>query len=224
MSSKKLSVYIVGGGIQMINMYEANGWYVSSRIEDADLIQFTGGADVSPHLYEEDVHPMTTASPGRDNSEARDFAEALDRGIPMTGICRGGQFLNVMNGGKMYQHVDMHTIGGHHDLIDVDSGEVIKVTSTHHQMMRAGEGGTVVATGGHRSTFRQHMVGSSVASGSLEEEDTEVVHYPKTKTLCFQPHPEFVNKNHECQMYYFDLLEDLLGLPVIKESRTEEVS
>ena len=52
-------VYIVGGGGDYKSMFEGEGWEVVDCFSKADLIQFTGGADVSPALYGESTHPQT---------------------------------------------------------------------------------------------------------------------------------------------------------------------
>ncbi|MNY79889.1 hypothetical protein D3C86_2207250 [compost metagenome] len=56
------------------------------------------------------------------------------------------------------------------------------------------------------------MNGDKVAEGPEDEPDTEVVYYPDTKSLCFQPHPEFFRADHECFKYYFDCIEHVHGL------------
>lgn len=206
-------VFIVGGrSPQYENMYYAAGWDVCKGPLKADLIQFTGGEDVSPCLYGEERHRTTGDNLDRDLYEAGFFAFARRMGIPMAGICRGGQFLNVMSGGKMYQHVSKHATGLDHPLTDIQTGRVLSVSSTHHQMMRKGEAGILVASAG-LGGFKQHMIGSVVTEcHDPDEPDTEVVYYPDTKALCFQPHPEFFDVEHECPQYFFELLERYHGL------------
>ena len=100
------NVYIVSGSSAYINMYVNNGWAVVSDMRDADLVHFTGGEDVTPVLYGQHPHPRTYNSEARDQAEMKVYLQALGLDIPMVGECRGGQFLNVMCGGEMYQHVN----------------------------------------------------------------------------------------------------------------------
>lgn len=206
-------VHIVGGGQGGYSgMFLSAGWELESDFTEADMVQFTGGEDVSPWLYGEQDHRTTHASGRRDLEEAGYFAITRRMGIPMSGICRGGQFLNVMSGGKMYQHVSKHATGATHKLYDADIGLEVNVSSTHHQMMRAGPGGLVYATarlGGFKQYMGEHGV---VECNDPDEPDTEVVYYPETKCLCFQPHPEFFRPDHECFKYYFDVIERVHGL------------
>lgn len=72
----------------------------------ADLhgILFTGGVDVAPRHYGvEAVHPATEVDPARDAAELPLAAAALRAGIPVLGICRGMQLLNVAAGGTLWQ-------------------------------------------------------------------------------------------------------------------------
>lgn len=211
MSSKK--VLILAGNAAYSQMFEKYGWGVVEDIHEADLIQFTGGADVSPVLYGEGVHPSTSSSYQRDMKERDIFYIAQDLVIPCAGICRGGQFLNVMNGGKMYQHVDRHGIAGTHKAVDVRTGKEVQVSSTHHQMMRPHSSGEVLCIA-NRSTFKEHMGRKEIVRvDGTEENDVEAVLYEDTKCLCFQPHPEFVMHSEtykECSDYYFDCLGEIV--------------
>jgi gamma-glutamyl-gamma-aminobutyrate hydrolase PuuD len=126
----------------------------------------------------------------------------------MAGICRGGQFLNVMNGGKMWQHVNNHAMAGVHPAENIKTGEVIDVTSTHHQMMRPSEQGVILLTASlstRKETATERVLGK-------KESDIESVFYPKTNNLCFQPHPEYVSVNHPCQVLFFRYLKECLNL------------
>lgn len=209
-----LKVYIVNGGEAYARMFRDAGWATVDNPLEADLLQFTGGEDVTPALYGEGRHRTTGNSVRRDLNEAGYFAFAQRMGIPMAGICRGGQFLNVMSGGKMYQHVGAHATGRTHALFDLKdpmNPRKVVVSSTHHQMMRAGPDGQIIADA-NLGGFKQFMVGDKVAEGPEDEPDTEVVYYPTTKALCFQPHPEFFGPENECFKYYFECIERVHGL------------
>jgi gamma-glutamyl-gamma-aminobutyrate hydrolase PuuD len=112
------------------------------------------------------------------------FEYAFDHNIPMIGICRGGQFLNVMCGGKMWQDVDKHAIRGTHLAIDLASGEEVEVTSTHHQMMKPSDEGILLLQATFIAEVRSPMLMAHMRG-------VEAVLYPHYNTLCFQPHPEY---------------------------------
>lgn len=204
-------VYIVNSSYAYERMFEAAGWDIAYGPLKANLIQFTGGEDVSPCLYGEERHPHTGDNLERDLHEAGYFAFAHRMGIPMAGICRGGQFLNVMSGGSMYQHVNKHATGHNHELVDINTGRAITVSSTHHQMMIAGPRGALVAAA-NLGGFKEFVVDGKVHRDEQAKPDVESVYYPHTEALCFQPHPEFFGPGHECFEYYFELIDRYHGL------------
>lgn len=208
----KSKVYIVGADAEYEQMFLRNGWQVVKDIEDSDLIQFTGGSDVDPMLYGEPYHPATGSSPARDAKEANIFNK-YNWDIPMAGICRGGQFLNVMSGGRMWQHVDGHTVGGGHTMYDIVFGKEVLVSSTHHQMMdpTTADNYLILATAG-LTTFKQDGWGNSLKQLPDRSRDVEAVFFPETQCLSYQPHPEFFNEHHECQKLYFEYIRVYLGL------------
>ena len=76
----------------------------TSRLYQGVVI--TGGADVDPSLYVEQPLATTNSDPARDAFESRLIDDALRRGLPLLGICRGAQLLNVCLGGSLHQNLD----------------------------------------------------------------------------------------------------------------------
>ena len=202
---KNSSVFIVGGGLQYEEMFRSMGWLIADNMKKATLIQFTGGADVSPSLYGHGRHFHTSSSLMRDQRERLIFNMGFKWNKPMAGICRGGQFLNVMSGGKMYQHCDGHIITGTHKAIDLETGQSIDVTSTHHQIMNPTKDALTLLVA-RESTYVESFPGIfAVRSNENDRKDCEAVLYEKTKCLCFQPHPEFTGFT-KLRAKYFDLM------------------
>lgn len=80
---------------------------IARRVLDGlDGLVITGGKDVDPAAYGQQRHPKTD-EPGteRDGWEIALLRESLDRGLPVLGICRGAQVLNVALGGTLHQHL-----------------------------------------------------------------------------------------------------------------------
>lgn len=140
-------------------------------IEDAlqlvDGVIITGGADVNPLMYGEMWHiTQGEADSARDIFDIQLITSAVEREIPILGICRGCQIINVALGGTLYQdnmeagsHVGVHVqknrkaFASHMINIDKDSflyevcGEKYPVNSFHHQSVKEpGNGIKVVAT------------------------------------------------------------------------------
>lgn len=178
--------------------------------KSVDLVLFTGGEDVNPYLYGETPHIKTCFSPERDAKEAQIYRMAKEKKIPCLGICRGSQFLNVMNKGRLVQHVTNHTTD--HD-ISTSCGHTIHVTSTHHQMMDPAEGAELLAWANGRSDSYEGLKDfqpCTAEDGSVLE--PEVVLYKETKDLCVQYHPEFMEPGCQARNYLYDVLRDLTKL------------
>lgn len=66
----------------------------------------TGGHDVHPTLYAEEPEVEPNYDQERDAFESAMIDQALDRGLPLLGICRGAQLLNVRLGGSLFQDIN----------------------------------------------------------------------------------------------------------------------
>src|SRR3954449_3826650 len=83
-------------------------------LELVDGLILAGGADVDPDTYGSERHAETSGTvPERDTFEIALARRALERDLPLLGICRGMQLMNVARGGTLLQHLpESH---GHHD-------------------------------------------------------------------------------------------------------------
>jgi putative glutamine amidotransferase len=106
------AIYIEGvtlaGGIATLLPPQPVDEVVAGRVLDGlDGLIVTGGKDVDPATYGQPKHPATNEPPqdGRDAFEFALVTEALRRRMPVLGICRGAQVLNVVLGGTLHQHL-----------------------------------------------------------------------------------------------------------------------
>ncbi len=75
-------------------------------LDRIDGLIFAGGSDIDPAAYGADPHPHTNGTvPDRDRSEIALARRAVARDLPVLGICRGMQLINVALGGDLIQHV-----------------------------------------------------------------------------------------------------------------------
>jgi putative glutamine amidotransferase len=75
-------------------------------LDRIDALVLGGGADIDPEAQGVEAHPETVGTnPDRDRFEIALALGALERGIPLLGVCRGLQVLNVACGGTLDQHI-----------------------------------------------------------------------------------------------------------------------
>ncbi len=124
-----------------------------------DGLLLTGGADIDPSRYGQPVDGSTGMEPDRDELEAAAWDAAAARDLPVLGICRGFQAINVFSGGRLLQHVGGHAGPGYghgpaarHPMRLVPGsrlarillpttarGGVLEVNSYHHQAVRVAD-------------------------------------------------------------------------------------
>ena len=111
-------VTMAGGVAAMLPPQPADPSIVSSVLDSVHALLITGGYDLDPAAYGRQPHPSTDQP--RVDRDAWEFAllrGALQRGLPVLGICRGAQVLNVAFGGTLHQHLpdvighDGHRVG-----------------------------------------------------------------------------------------------------------------
>ena len=135
-------------------------------IQSLDGLLLSGGSDLDPHYYGEEPMPeLGVTLPERDAFEMALVGLALRRGIPVFGICRGMQVLNVALGGTLYQDLpsqwerdllkhrqdtpkwqpthEVRVRDGSY-IAEVMGRESVKVNSYHHQGVRVLAEGLVV--------------------------------------------------------------------------------
>jgi putative glutamine amidotransferase len=128
---------------------------VAQTVRRLDGLILTGGGDIEPGRYGEAPHPRTTrVSEQRDAAELELLGAALDAGLPVLGVCRGMQLLNVARGGTLRQHLPEDaghapqpgTFGSHAVRVAagtrlagiLDDGESgLHVPTAHHQAVDA---------------------------------------------------------------------------------------
>lgn len=129
----------------------------SEIIEKMDGLLLTGGYDIAPKFFGETLHPLLgVVTEERDILEMALVEKCLQKKIPIFGICRGLQLLNVYFGGTLYQHVEasvntpiLHMqkenrkVTTHHVSVKKESTfysivkkDRISVNSMHHQAIK----------------------------------------------------------------------------------------
>jgi len=137
----------------------------ATYVQLVDGIVLTGGSDVDPIFYGEEPHPLLESiQPARDRFEFAAIEAALEAEMPILGICRGLQALNVYFGGTLYQDLSLSPSQLKHrqapiaqeiptHSVDIKPDSLLgflpqdyRVNSFHHQAVHeVGEGLSVIA-------------------------------------------------------------------------------
>jgi gamma-glutamyl-gamma-aminobutyrate hydrolase PuuD len=100
---------------------------VEETLDALDGLILSGGADLDPALYGQDPHPETDRPfTLRDDAEMMLLRAALERDLPVLGICRGSQVLNVALGGDLVQHLP--------DVVGSDDHRDVPGTYAEHEV------------------------------------------------------------------------------------------
>jgi putative glutamine amidotransferase len=95
-----------GATVVVLPPQETDPPSLAAVLDGVDGLYLTGGFDVDPAMYAQEPHPETDAPrTDRDAWECGLVAEAQRRDLPLLGVCRGAQILNVARGGTLVQHV-----------------------------------------------------------------------------------------------------------------------
>ncbi len=149
---------IAAGGTPVIIPVSCEIDMILSVVKSLDGILLSGGDDIDARFFGEDnIEGLTQLNLTRDNHELMLIRAAMDRSIPIFGICRGCQIINIALGGDIYQdlpsmyeepllnhsilenrHLGVHdvAIAPHSELHKITDANNISVNSRHHQAIR----------------------------------------------------------------------------------------
>lgn len=153
-----------------------------------DGLMMAGGTDISPSTYGAEPEPETRSGyEGRDTFEVALAREALERDIPLLGICRGMQLLNVAAGGTLVQHLPdtakhRHTPGvfGDHEVTLEPGSLASRATGADNSAVKS-----------HHHQGVDRLGSGSVATGWDEDGTIEAIELPdKSFALGVLWHPE----------------------------------
>jgi putative glutamine amidotransferase len=130
-------------------------------LEGLSGLLLSGGSDIEPRRYGQVDASARKPDPPRDELELRLAREALAAGMPVLGICRGMQLLNVALGGTLLQDIgDAHTLVMHPVCVTSGTrlhsilGPAVEANSRHHQAV---------------DRFAPRLIGNAVAPDGIVE-------------------------------------------------------
>lgn len=190
--SYALAVQAAGGMALLLPPDDAAAERPREMIDLLDGLMLAGGSDIDPATYGAAPHPETKGSrPERDRFELALSHAALERDMPVLGICRGMELLNVACGGTLEQHVP-ETIGSERHRHTPGSFADHKVRIAGGTLAARAVGATA---GGVKSHHHQGVgeLGEdvTVSGWSVEDELIEAIELPaKAYALGVLWHPE----------------------------------
>ena len=178
--------------------------------KDIDLVLFTGGEDVNPAHYNENIGKYTHINSNRDKKEIDTFYRFKGKSF-LLGICRGNQLLTILSGGKLIQHVEGHCRD--HSMV-LNNSLKYNITSSHHQMLYPFDlNGKDYELIGYSEYFQSN----TYLNGDNEEIELsnnflepEIVYYKKTNALCIQGHPEWNHCEKRTSQMCLNLIDKYL--------------
>ena len=153
-----VSSVISAGAVPLMIPMDATEENLRQTLELVDGMIFSGGHDIAPIRYGEEPHQkLQEICPERDDFDFLLYRLAKEHSLPILGICRGFQLMNVSEGGKLYQDLSLknteslkHSQGHGPSIpthtVKVEPGskfyeilgkEEIRVNSFHHQAVKS---------------------------------------------------------------------------------------
>ncbi len=140
-----------------------------TALADMDGLLISGGADIDPARYGEAVAGSHAPEPGRDEIDAVAFAAAQKRRVPVLGVCRGLQAINVFSGGTLLQHV-----AGHESEPYPSPGVTQHAVAIHDGTRLAGivgEPQALVVNSYHHQAVTPDRIASGLVANALADHD-----------------------------------------------------
>lgn len=98
----------LSGGIPILLPIDKDTDNIKRQVELLDGLIITGGNDIFPYNYNQEPHVLLKDTlPERDTFELKLIKYAKEKEIPILGICRGHQLINVYEGGTLYQDLSL---------------------------------------------------------------------------------------------------------------------
>ena len=197
-----MKIYVVGGDNHYADFIE--GAELTKSLKEAQVVLFTGGEDVDPVSYDrEPVTQTIYSNVDRDLREIEVFKKISNDQL-VVGICRGSQFLCVMNGGNLVQDCDGHALCMTHPIYSADLNKVYMITSTHHQMQDPYS----LQKDFYKLLYfakepMYKLRGDHINKAAIFDKQPEVVLYTvpdKPKCLAIQGHPEMMPNSPVAKM------------------------
>lgn len=184
--------------------------YAADFIAHADGIIFSGGEDVDPEFFDAEPHPdLGFVSRLRDAFELALYHAAKQKGIPILGVCRGIQLINIAEGGNLHQHVPALPGAISHAQHNIKGDNYHKVTlEPSSRLAKALDANSLRTNSFHHQAVAEVAPGfvatGRTADGVIEAIESSSEHF----IMGVQWHPEMNFREDSQQLHVFKLLLD----------------
>ena len=167
----------------------------------------TGGVDVHPDFYQ--GQPVYNNSPGtfqpeRDAFEEKMYRYSQEKKLPVLGICRGMQLINVLEGGKLIQDLDNGNERHRKEELDKEHGIAAEKETLLYKIADTAKG---VVNSAHHQAIDPHALGGNLVVNAFDDDETDNINIieglefkdksGKAFMLCVQWHPERMKNKEE---------------------------
>ena len=181
--------------------------HVDDVLDRIDALVLQGGGDVHPEHYGQELHPETnTLDTRRDEFELALLRRARQRAMPVLGICRGIQLVNVGYGGTLVQHLPDVTALDHEQLDAWDAlAHTIEIASDSRLAGMMGATAMEVNSVHHQAVDR---LGAGLRAVAWADDGVvEAIEHETDPVLAVQWHPEWTGSvDWERQRRLFEAL------------------
>lgn len=204
---------LAAGGIPVILAPHTEG--LDALLDQLDGVVFSGGSDLDSARWNEEPHPTAYGfDEERDNFEIAAIRKAVERDMPMLGICRGIQSINVALGGTIFQHIPDQVPNAlqHRQHEDGKMNDTTSHTVTIEpgdNLLHRIHGGTTMETNSfHHQAIREPADGLEVIARAGDGVIEAAWLPTMTFGLAVQWHPEMLAATHPDQAAIFTALVD----------------
>lgn len=167
---------------------------------NADGILFTGGVDLDPITYAQEPLPdIGRIDWERDAFELALYLAARHRGLPILGVCRGAQLINVAEGGTLHQHVPAVSKTLNHSQPDIDGEPYHMVSLAEDSRLASAYGKSMIRTNSYHHQAVDRLGTGLRASGHSSDgliEALEAEDAAEPFLVAVQWHPEMSFARH----------------------------
>jgi len=184
------------GGIPLVLPVRTEAGEAAAYLDAIDGLLLSGGSDLSPFLYgDEPRRGLGPIGSERDEFELALVREALGRGLPVFGICRGLQVLNVALGGTLHQDLASQVPGAlDHSPPELQAMDELRhsiaLLATARRLHLPAEGGTLLVNSFHHQAVRELASGLVAVARAPDGVIEAVEGEGEAFVLAVQFHPE----------------------------------